>query len=199
VLTNAIAAGALTLAATWGAPAGAPLEDEAGFDCATQGNHICGPGDKSPAGAGLYRDGQLIQPWTNYEDIEADPLNGVTPGTEYDLAAQVAALHTEDYAAPAQVEGCWIEYKDDQTTELIYGDLALLPADATEVPCGQVDEALEYGQEPPAGAEDYYGGTPGGAVCSTDAACSAYTRDHGGEYGYGASPEKAALWDGIPA
>jgi hypothetical protein len=254
VLTNAIAATALTLAATMGSPAAAPLEDEAGFNCATQGNHICGPGGEAPAG--LYRDGQLIQPWTNYDNVEADPLYGVTPGTEYDnIAEQVAALH----------QGCWIEHKVDGSSEFLAGDLALMPADATEVPCDQVDEALEAGQEaPPIRIEygtvdelawqeflargyrgdpadhkealyvpadvyaevtgeviyeddervsleypmddlaaerpvEYYGGTPGGAVCSTDAACSAYTRDKGGEYGYGASPEKAVLWDGIPA
>jgi hypothetical protein len=185
-----VTAGMFTGNAIYNAAFAPPLEDEAGFNCATQGNHICGPGGEAPAG--LYRDGQLIQPWTNYDNVEADPLYGVKPGTEYDnIASQIAALH----------QGCWIEYKADQTSELLYGDLALMPADATEVPCGQVYEALEYPMDDVAAERpvEYYGGTPGGAVCSTDAACSAYTRDKGGEYGYGASPEKAVYWDGIPA
>jgi hypothetical protein len=178
VLTNAIAAAALTLAATWGGPAGAPLEDAFLEDLAAARD----------AGKTIFED----YTWKGMPDAYADDdlRADAIQGTEYDnIASQVAALH----------QGCWIEYKADQTSELLYGDLALMPAGATEVPCGQVDEALEYGQEPPAGAEDYYGGTPGGAVCSTDAACSAYTRDKGGEYGYGTSPEKAALWDGLYA
>jgi hypothetical protein len=121
------------------------------------------------------------------DDLRADAIQGEQVG----IADQLAALH----------QGCWFEYKEDQPTELLYGDLALMPADATEVPCDQVDEALEYPMDDVAAERpvEYYGGTPGGAVCSTDAACSAYTRDKGGEYGYGASPEKAVLWDGIPA
>jgi hypothetical protein len=168
VLTNAIAATALTLAATMGSPAAAPLEDEAGFNCATQGNHICGPGGEAPAG--LYRDGQLIQPWTNYDNVEADPLYGVTPGTEYDnIAEQVAALH----------QGCWIEHKVDLPSEVLYGDIALMPGDAEPIPCGQADEALEYGQT--FVVEDEFGGTPGGAVCGTDAQCADWSRAHGEE------------------
>jgi ABC-type dipeptide/oligopeptide/nickel transport system permease subunit len=61
----------------------APQEDEPGWDCATMGNHICGPEGNAPAG--LYRDGVLIQPWMNYDQPELDPLYGVKPGTEYVL------------------------------------------------------------------------------------------------------------------
>jgi hypothetical protein len=84
VFTNAIVAAALTYAAFVGGTAGAaPLEDEPGFSCVDQGNHICGPGSDAPAG--LYDEGGvLIQPWTNYEHPELDPLYGVIPGSEYD-------------------------------------------------------------------------------------------------------------------
>jgi hypothetical protein len=100
VFANVIVAGSLAFTAICGGSpiAPAPLEDEPGFNCATQGNHICGP--KGDAPAGLYRDGELIVPWTNYSDPQSDPLYGVMPGTEYDnLGAQLAALHQADAAA----------------------------------------------------------------------------------------------------
>jgi hypothetical protein len=169
VFTNAIVAGTLAFTAICGGSptAPAPLEDEPGFNCATQGNHICGP--KGDAPAGLYRDGELIVPWTNYSDPQSDPLYGVMPGTEYDnLGAQLAALHQAD-AAAITFDTC--------------------------VP----DTTCEGLEAPARWTPEYYGAGEGGELCSTDAACSAYTRDFGGEYGYGATPEKAVLWDGIPA
>jgi hypothetical protein len=51
-----------------------PAEDDADWDCARNGNRICGP--KSGHPAGCYRDGVLIIPWTNYADPKSDPLYG---------------------------------------------------------------------------------------------------------------------------
>lgn len=50
----------------------APAEDSAGFDCAINGNHVCGPGSQHKAGC--YRDGVLVIPWTNFEHPRLDPL-----------------------------------------------------------------------------------------------------------------------------
>ena len=62
----------------------APMEDDPRYSCTVAGNHICGPNNNNGAPAGLYLDGELIQPWTNYDQPELDPLYGVMPGTEYD-------------------------------------------------------------------------------------------------------------------
>jgi hypothetical protein len=104
----------------------------------------------------------------------------------------------EGLEADVEYTECWIEHKTDLPDELIQGDPKLMPASSTVVPCGTT---TGYPQDDVAAERpvEYYGGTPGGAKCSTDAACSAYTRDKGGEYGYGGSPEKAEMWDGIPA
>jgi hypothetical protein len=110
VFANAIVAAALTFSAATGGTAGAPLEDEPGFNCATQGNHICGP--KGDAPAGLYRDGELIVPWTNYEHPEQDELYGVMPGTEYDnLAAQIANLASLDAQETYDYEAAQVDVK----------------------------------------------------------------------------------------
>lgn len=53
-----------------------PAEDEAGFDCRTQGNRICGPGGKVIHTPGCYRDGKLVIAWSNFKNPEADPLYG---------------------------------------------------------------------------------------------------------------------------
>jgi len=50
----------------------AVTEDSAGWNCATQGNHICGPNSGHPAGC--YHGGQLVIPWTNYTNPRLDPL-----------------------------------------------------------------------------------------------------------------------------
>ena len=52
-----------------------PLEDEAGFDCRTQGNRVCGP-DGSQFPAGCYRGGVRVIAWSNYSNPRLDPLWG---------------------------------------------------------------------------------------------------------------------------
>lgn len=51
-------------------------EDDPGFDCRTQGNHICGPHAPGGHEAGCYRGGHLIIAWSNYSSPRKDPLWG---------------------------------------------------------------------------------------------------------------------------
>lgn len=60
------------------ASAHTPLEDEIGFDCRTQGNHICGPANQDGITPGLYRNGVILELWDHNKHY------GVKPGTEYD-------------------------------------------------------------------------------------------------------------------
>jgi hypothetical protein len=56
----------------------APTEDSAGWNCATMGNHICGPTNPESVPAGCYEDledeGTLVVAWTRYDRPQADPL-----------------------------------------------------------------------------------------------------------------------------
>jgi len=54
----------------------ATTEDDPGFDCRMQGNHICGPGAPGGHQAGCYRGGRLIIAWSNYSSPRKDPLWG---------------------------------------------------------------------------------------------------------------------------
>lgn len=51
-------------------------EDEAGWNCARNGNRICGPGNSEGATPGCYRDGHLVISWTRFElDQYGNPSN----------------------------------------------------------------------------------------------------------------------------
>lgn len=56
----------------WSTPP--PKEDEAGFDCRSQGNRICGPG--SGHDAGCYNNGVRVIAWSNYRNPKKDFLWG---------------------------------------------------------------------------------------------------------------------------
>ena len=38
-------------------------EDERGWNCVTDGNHVCGPGNANGVAPGRYVDGVLADPW----------------------------------------------------------------------------------------------------------------------------------------
>lgn len=52
----------------------AKTEDSPGWDCRTQGNHICGPHAPGGHEAGCYRDGVRVIAWSNYRSPRKDPL-----------------------------------------------------------------------------------------------------------------------------
>lgn len=54
-------------------------EDSAGWNCARNGNRVCGPGNPEGAKPGCYRGGVLVVPWTHFErdqygNPSSDPL-----------------------------------------------------------------------------------------------------------------------------
>ncbi len=80
-VTDGIVASGIAVAIVLGVAAIAiagPAEDEPGWDCRTQGNHICGPANTDGITPGLYRDGVLLELWDHNRHY------GVKPGTEYD-------------------------------------------------------------------------------------------------------------------
>lgn len=70
------AADAVTTAAVTASTAAHAQEGEAGFNCATNGTHICGPDNPEGVAAGCYDNGALVVPWTRYDDPHADTLYG---------------------------------------------------------------------------------------------------------------------------
>jgi DNA uptake protein ComE-like DNA-binding protein len=62
--------------ATVAAAPAAAQEDEAGFNCATMGNHICGPDNREGIPAGCYDHGTLVVAWERYDDPTQDTLYG---------------------------------------------------------------------------------------------------------------------------
>jgi hypothetical protein len=54
----------------------ATTEDSPGWDCRTQGNHICGPNAPGGHAAGCYRAGVRVIAWSNYSTPRKDPLWG---------------------------------------------------------------------------------------------------------------------------
>jgi hypothetical protein len=160
-----------TIAYTW---TNTPVGDTCDPDTTCEG--LEATPSESPNGASLDSNG-----------VEEDGSARYTDGLVYDPETAQFGHNSEDGSQFIPLTTCWVEHKTDLPDELIQGDPQLMPAGSTVVECGTTPAS-----DVPA---DYYGGTPGGAKCSTDAACSAYTRDHGGEYGYGTSPEKAKMWD----
>lgn len=50
-----------------------PNEDEPGWNCAIQGNRMCGPGNSSGLQPGCYNDlGQLVAPWPCLVEVHPD-------------------------------------------------------------------------------------------------------------------------------
>lgn len=49
-------------------------DGDPGFNCATDGNHVCSPDNPEGLAAGCYDDGALVVPWTRFDDPHADPL-----------------------------------------------------------------------------------------------------------------------------
>jgi DNA uptake protein ComE-like DNA-binding protein len=57
--------------------AAAPVhEGDPGFNCATMGNHICGPDNTEGIPAGCYDHGTLVVAWERYDDPTQDTLYG---------------------------------------------------------------------------------------------------------------------------
>jgi hypothetical protein len=134
----------------------------------------------APYRAFVVRDSSVL---CEMEAVQESSFQGV--------AAQIADLHKR------AVDGT--EVPEDFYSRTDYNRNGIADQDEGFGPNPSVAEVLDKrdtdGSDVPVPGVEYYGG----AVCSTDAACSAYIRDHGGEYGDGASPELAIYWDGIPA
>lgn len=57
--------------------AAAPVhEGDQGWNCATMGNHICGPDNREGIPAGCYDQGALVVAWERYDDPSQDTLYG---------------------------------------------------------------------------------------------------------------------------
>jgi DNA uptake protein ComE-like DNA-binding protein len=57
--------------------AAAPVhEGDPGFNCATMGNHVCGPDNTEGIPAGCYDQGTLVVAWERYDDPAQDTLYG---------------------------------------------------------------------------------------------------------------------------
>lgn len=57
--------------------AAAPVhEEDPGFNCATMGNHVCGPDNREGIPAGCYDQGTLVVAWERYDDPAQDTLYG---------------------------------------------------------------------------------------------------------------------------
>lgn len=78
-------------------------EDAPGFNCATMGNHVCGPDNSEGVAAGCYDDGALVVPWSRYDDPSQDtlygqltsPCEGQAPTQEQDSDAAYAAAQVQ--------------------------------------------------------------------------------------------------------
>jgi DNA uptake protein ComE-like DNA-binding protein len=51
-------------------------EGDQGFNCATMGNHVCGPDNGEGIPAGCYDQGTLVVAWERYDDPAQDTLYG---------------------------------------------------------------------------------------------------------------------------
>jgi DNA uptake protein ComE-like DNA-binding protein len=83
--------------------AAAPVhEGDPGFNCATMGNHVCGPGNREGIPAGCYDQGTLVVAWERYDDPTQDtlygqlasPCTGQAPSQEEESDAAYAAAQT---------------------------------------------------------------------------------------------------------
>jgi DNA uptake protein ComE-like DNA-binding protein len=80
--------------------AAAPVhEGDQGFNCATMGNHVCGPDNGEGIPAGCYDQGTLVVAWERYDDPAQDtlygqltsPCTGQAPSQEEESDAAYAA------------------------------------------------------------------------------------------------------------
>ncbi len=59
-------------------------EDSPNWNCATQGNHICGPSNPDGLAPGLYRDGALVKRWPTVTTCTTPPtVVGLITGTNH--------------------------------------------------------------------------------------------------------------------
>lgn len=116
----------------WGqAKAPAKLqEDDPGWNCATMGNHVCGPGNTEHLPAGCYDDAMLVLPWAQ---LMQTPWKWATPEERATASSPCAGM------APTQ----------EQQSDAAYVAAAQC---ATDAQCAEYDRA--HGQTP-----DGYGTT----------------------------------------
>jgi hypothetical protein len=184
VFANALAAAALAYTTFTGTPVEAPAEDTFSYTAASD-----------DLGWTLRQAG--IEP--NHEcviHLSLRPLRSIVVRDTDPLCAAEASKLTVDVGQDGESYG-QVAKVPQGGIEL--GDGSLADAAAITSNTCDPDTTCEGLEAPARWTPEYYGAGEGGELCSTDAACSAYTRDFGGEYGYGATPEKAVLWDGIPA
>jgi DNA uptake protein ComE-like DNA-binding protein len=80
-------------------------DDDPNFNCATAGNHVCGPGNTEGLAAGCYDDGTLVVPWSQLDDPQADtsPCAGQAPTQQEESDKAYAAAQTGTVRTVASV------------------------------------------------------------------------------------------------
>lgn len=73
-------------------------EDDPGWNCATMGDHICGPGNSEDLPAGCYDNATLVIPWERLAPHQrvagSSPCAGMAPSQEQESdKAYTAAQH----------------------------------------------------------------------------------------------------------
>jgi DNA uptake protein ComE-like DNA-binding protein len=82
-------------------------DDDPNFNCATAGNHVCGPDNAAGLAAGCYDDGTLVVPSSQVDDPQADtsPCAGQAPTQEEESDRAYAAAQTGTVRTVAAVSG----------------------------------------------------------------------------------------------
>jgi predicted Fe-S protein YdhL (DUF1289 family) len=74
-------------------------EDTPGWNCATDGNHVCGPRNPEHLPAGCYDDATLVIPWAKMtkeqkRHVKASPCAGMAPTQQQESDAAYAAAQS---------------------------------------------------------------------------------------------------------